>query len=255
MLKKISGVIIVCIMCLSAKLSAQTVREKVPSYFGVQFRPIIPEDFLSTTQIKVADGLLQAQFTQLQGYSFGVTTRVGFTKLISFETGINQVKRNYRTNYQLADSNLVGETNFGIVSYEIPLNLLFYIQLSKKIFMNVSLGSSLNFFPSNVGVYTIVDKHLFTSEGRRTSHFAGTMNGNVGFEYRTQKYGFFYIGASGVIPFKNIYKVAANYEYGNNIIYTAIGNINGGYLSLDLKYFFPIIHKKGTQVMDGPIQQ
>lgn len=255
MIKKVSWVLLIFIMYFSWILNAQTVREKIPSYFGFQYKPLIPEDFLSNTQIKVSDGPLQAQFIQLQGYSFGATTRLGFTKLISFETGINQVKRNYRTSYQLADSNLLGETNFGIVSYDIPLNLLFYVQLSEKFFMNVSLGSSFIFFPSNVGVYTILDKHLFTSEGRRTSHFGGSMNGNIGFEYRTEKYGFFYIGASGIIPFKNIYRVAANYEYGNNIIYSASGAINGGYLSLDFKYFFPVIAKKGEQVKRGPFQQ
>lgn len=254
MLKPLFCVLLI-IVVTSFRLNSQTVREKIPSYFGIQYKPLFPENFLSVTEIKLEQGGLKAQFTQLQGYSFGATVRIGFSKLISFETGINQVKRTYRTNYQLVDSSLVGETRFGILNYDIPFNLLFYIQLSKKIFMNVSLGSSLNFFPSNVGVYTIIDKHLFTSEGRRANHFSGTINGNIGFEYRTEKYGFFYLGTSGVIPFKNIYQVAANYEYGNTVIYSAVGTLNGGYLSLDFKYFFPLISKKGQQLKKGPIQQ
>jgi hypothetical protein len=252
MIKILIGTILIFSFCF---IQAQTVKDKIPSYFGIQYKPIIPEDFLSQTQIKVSNGSLNAEFTQLQGYSFGATTRVGFTKLISFETGINQVKRNFRTNFILADSNLVSETKFGIISYDIPLNVLFYIQLSKQFYMNASLGASLVFFPSNVGVYSVEDKHIFTSEGRRFAHFNGTLNGNYGFEYRTIKYGFFYVGASAIIPFNNIYKVAANYIYGNSIIYSAVGYLNGGYLSLDLKYFFPIIAKKGEQVKKGPIQQ
>lgn len=230
-------------------------KEKLPSYFGVQFKPIFPGDFLSKSKINVSDTGFLATFSQKYAYSFGATIRVGITKLISFETGINQVKRNYDINFSVPDSNVIGKTDFGILSYDIPLNAMIYIQLSEKIFSNASLGTSFIYYPSNVGSRIIENsKYVFTAEGRRNRRFDLEINANFGFELRTEKNGFFYIGSSAKIPFAPIFKVAASYEYGNEAQKLGIGEVNGSYLSLDLRYFFPIVKTKGTQFNKGPIE-
>ncbi len=237
------------------QLSFSQKREKFPSYFGIQFKPLIPGDFLSKSVVSVTDTGFIGTFTQKQGYSFGATVRIGLTKLISFETGINQVQRNYKIDFNLVDSAVTAKTSVGIISYDIPLNALIYIQLSEKIFTNASLGTSFVYYPSNVGTTVSVEpKHVFIGEGRRNKRFDFEINANLGFELRTEKNGFFYVGASAKIPFAPIFKVAASYEYESSQKALAIGDINGAYLSLDLRYFFPNIKNKGQQFNKGPIE-
>lgn len=235
-------------------VQAQSTKKNPPSYFGLQIKPIIPGNFLSKSQIKVNDTAFVGTFTQQYGYSFGAIVRVGLTKLISIETGINQVKRNYKIDFELSDSSVTASTTMGILSYDIPLTAMIYIQLSERIFTNASLGTSVVFYPSNVAAIVLAeDKHLFISEGRRNRHFDFEVNGNLGFELRTEKKGFFYIGASTKVPFRPIFTVAAAYEYKNSVKKIGVGQVNGAYLSLDLRYYFPNTNAKGMQFNKGPI--
>ena len=230
-------------------------KEKFPSYFGLQFKPLIPGDFLGKSTTEVQDEQLYAKFTQKFGYSFGASVRIGLTKLISLETGISLVQRNYAIDFAIADSNLYAKNTFGIINYDIPLNLLIYIQLSDKLFMNTSVGGSFIYNPTNVATKLVLDKgHAFIHEGRRTSKGAFEFNANVGMEWRSEKSGIFYVGLTGKVPFKPIFDVAAIYTKGS---YTKIatGSIVGSYLSLDLRYYLPNIAPKGKQFIHGPIEQ
>ncbi len=229
-------------------------KERFPSYFGLQFKPLIPGDFLAKSQVTVSNGTFSGTFTQRYGYSFGAMARIGLTKLISFETGINQVRRNYDIAFSHPDSSLYGSTDFGVISYDIPANAMIYIQLSEKFFTNASLGTSFVYYPSNVGVILPVDnKVTFSGEGKRNRRFDFEINANFGFELRTEKNGFFYLGASAKLPFAPIFKVAAVYEFPGNESVAAVGEVNGAYLSFDLRYFFPYSKSKGKNVSDGPI--
>ncbi|MGV3632349.1 MAG: hypothetical protein ACO1O6_14165 [Bacteroidota bacterium] len=230
-------------------------KDRFPSYFGFQFKPLIPGDFLAKSQITVSNGTFSGTFTQKYGYSFGAMARIGFTKLLSFETGINQVKRNYDIDFSYPDSSLYGSSDFGVISYDIPFNAMIYIQLSEKFFTNASLGTSFVYYPSNVGVILPVDnKVTFSAEGKRNRRFDFEINANFGFELRTEKNGFFYLGASAKLPFAPIFKVASVYEFPGNQSVAAVGQVNGAYLSLDLRYFFPTVKSKGKNTPDGPIK-
>lgn len=246
--------IFVSVLTMS-QISLAQKKERFPSYFGFQFKPLIPGDFLAKSQIPVSNGNFSGLFTQKYGYSFGAMTRIGFTKLISFETGINQVKRNYDVDFSYPDSSLYGSTDFGIISYDIPVNAMIYIQLSEKFFTNASLGTSFVYYPSNVGAVLPVDnKVTFSAEGKRNRRFDFEINANFGFELRTEKDGFFYLGASAKLPFAPILKVAAVHEFPGNEAVAAIGEVNGAYLSLDLRYFLPNVKSKGKNTPDGPIR-
>ncbi len=230
-------------------------KEKFPSYFGLQFKPLIPGDFLGKSITEVQNEQLHAKFTQKFGYSFGASVRIGLTKLISVETGINMVQRNYVIDFALADSNLYAKNTFGIINYDIPLNLLVYIQLSDQLFMNTSVGGSFIYNPTNVATKRTLDKgHAFLHEGRRTSKAAVEFNANVGMEWRSEKSGIFYVGLTGKVPFKPIFNVAAIYTKGS-YSKMATGSITGSYLSLDFRYYFPNIAPKGKQFIHGPIEQ
>jgi hypothetical protein len=242
-------------ICLSSFFYTQEEFEKANSYFGIQLKPLIPNNFISQTEYLLNDGPLTTKFTQNTGYSFGAITRIGLTKLLSIETGINQVKRNYSIYFEQTDSLVNTDTKMSMISYDIPLNIMVYVQLSKLFYMNTSLGSSLIYFPSNIGVVSVVDKQVFVAEGRRIRHFGATINANFGFEMRTTKSGYFYIGASGVIPLKPIYYFAGSYEYNNSVRNSSFTPINGAYLTIDFRYFFPNIPKKGIQMNQGPITQ
>ena len=230
-------------------------KEKFPSYFGLQFKPLIAGDFLGSSQLKLNNEQFFAVVNQKFGYSFGANVRIGLTKLISLETGINQVVRNYTIDYSIPDSNLYAQNDIGFLNYDIPLNALIYIQLSDKIFMNASLGGSMVYNPTDVATkLALQGGNVFIQEGRRFSKLGFEMNANFGGEYRTEKSGIFYVGISGRIPVKPIYEIAAVYErqaYSKK----ATGNLIGTYISFDFRYYLPNIKNKGVQFIPGPIEQ
>jgi len=240
---------------LHAQLNKPEKKEKFPSYFGLQFKPLIPGDFLGTSQVKLNTDEFYTTFTQKFGYSFGASVRVGLTKLISLETGINQVQRNYNIDFSVPDSNLTAHNDFGIINYDIPINALIYIQLTDKFFMNASLGGSLVFNPSDVKTQIADDNgNAFIHEGRRVSLLGFETNANFGLEYRTEKSGIFYLGISGRIPLRPIFDVAAVYDR-NGYQKVSIGSMTGTYLSFDIRYYLPNIKTKGPQFIPGPIEQ
>lgn len=235
---------------------AQTKKERVASYFGLQFKPLIPGDFLGESSTTLQNGGFKAIYNQQFGYSFGAVTRIGITDLISIETGINQVQRNYSIDFSLADSNLTSQMNFGMISYDIPVNGLIYIRLTEELYMNASLGGSMVFNPSNVAkIMYPRGLNEFIHEGRRRSRVGFEINANIGFEWRTEKSGFFYVGASGRIPVQPIFDIAAawGHQKVSNQIFQ-VGEMNGTYLAFDFRYFFPNIKNKGTQPIKGPIE-
>ena len=78
-------------------------------------------------------------------------------------------------------------------------------------------------------------------------------NANVGFEYRTKKSGFFYLGGSIRVPFSPLFIILTKYQ-NQGYDLTTIDELNGSYLSIDLKYFFPITRSSGSTFKPGPIE-
>jgi len=238
----------------------QKKKERVPSYFGLQIRPIFPTQFIgsSTTEFKQNDGETVQYNSTLQqkiGYSFGGTVRAGITKLIAIETGINFYRRNFSIDMEIPDSSIMATNDIGFVSYDIPLNALFYIKLAEKWYMNASIGVSVNFKPTDIAVVTKPGgNNEFQHIGVAQNKFGFDFNANVGFEFRTEKKGFFYLGGSANVPFKPLFDMVLNYSnqgYKSRVIEP----VDGSYLSVDFKYFFPNIKNKGVQFQNGPIEQ
>lgn len=228
-------------------------RTKFPTYFGLQFRTLVPSSIGGSASFSNADQNFTLDFSSLVGGSYGVTIRKGITKLIAFETGINYVKRTYQLKSAYADSSYNWSTSLSFISYEIPLNALVYIQMGKKTFANVSMGTFLNYSPS------FVHKELVITGLNKFNHFGITrskanfcFNTSVGVEYRTEKSGFFYFGGSAVVPIIPIFDLYSEYNYGTNTIRQFKSPIAGSYLSIDVKYIFQNIKNKGTQFNKGP---
>lgn len=228
-------------------------RDKYPSYFGLHVRPIFPTRFIGKQTTRLSQNGFTTSVSQSYGYSFGGIVRVGITKLIALETGINFVERNFKVEMALPDSSLSASNTMTFVSYDIPLNGLVYIQLGKRVYANASLGVAATFKPSDIGVINLPGgANTFTHTGFVQSKFALDFNANFGFEYRTEKKGFFYIGGTAKVPFKPLFDLIAQYKNQGNKT-TMYGQVDGTFLALDFKYFFPNIRNKGTQFMKGPI--
>jgi hypothetical protein len=236
------------------KLVAQTERNS-DAYFGIQYKPLMAANFIGTSKMTLKDSSFESTFNQTLGYSIGGIVRVQLGKNIAIETGINQIKRNYNVNYISLDSNKTASKSLSFTSFDIPINTLFFVKMTEKIFLNTSLGPSIVFNPSNVASQIAYNKYtIFKAEGRRKSIFSAELNANLGFEYRTKKSGFYYIGTSARIPFAAIFNVATMYET-NGTKHVQYGSINGTYLSLDFRYFFSNTKTKETIFQPGPIEQ
>jgi hypothetical protein len=57
----------------------------------LQFKPLIAGNFLGSSQLKLNNEQFFAVVNQKFGYSFGANVRIGLTKLISLETGIDEL--------------------------------------------------------------------------------------------------------------------------------------------------------------------
>ncbi|MBL1278643.1 MAG: hypothetical protein COA33_000080 [Fluviicola sp.] len=237
-------------------------KAKLPSYFGIRISPIFPTQFIGEKTLSMQQPAndpfkISTTITQTMGYSFGGTVRAGLTKLLAIETGLNFTKRNFDLTMELPDSSIRASNTLEFIQYDLPVNALFYIQLSKKWYMDASLGLAGTFSPTHVGVVTVPQKKQeFRHTGIVQSKFGLDLNANLGFEFRTEKKGFFYLGGSARVPFKPLFNMYLEYNYtGSTVNKVLKGEVDGSYLAIELKYFFPIIKNKGVQFNDGPIVQ
>jgi len=80
-------------------------------------------------------------------------------------------------------------------------------------------------------------------EGAYRGKVQGALETNLGFEYRTKKFGYFYLGASYHLPFAPITTFAMSYEYPpGNVV--SIANVRGSYMTIDIRYFFNEVKRK-----------
>ncbi len=220
------------ILCSSLKIAAQ----RNVTTVGFQFKPIFPLNFIGTGETVNVDQGVTFTLGLKSGFAGGMVIRRGFTDLISLETGINYVKRKY--SLIILDEEYERKTDFRIIGYEIPVSLLVYIQLSEVIYMNVSLGSSLDMFASAVQTFDT----NFNQVSFRNHVFQPAVLANIGWEWRTEKSGYFYVGASYHRPFNFIYLSRAEYSKPNKLPTDPNAfsetELLGNYLTLDFRYFF-----------------
>ncbi len=247
----------------SLSISAQIKhKKKLPTYFGIEFSPVFPTSFIGEKTLTLNQPTndpfnLSTTITQKMGFSIGGTVRTSFTKFIAIETGINYTKRNFDISMSLPDSNISANTTLGFIQYSLPINALFYIKLDEKWYMDASLGFGINFSPTSVGKTTQPQKkHVFDHLGYLEKKIGFDLNANLGFEFRTEKKGFFYLGGSARIPFQPLFHLYMQYTYETSATQKVIdGNVDGSFLAIQFKYFFPNIKNKGPQFNKGPIEQ
>lgn len=199
---------------------------------GIQAKPIFPVKFLKTGPQTFAQNGVNFTLTPKFGYSGGMVIRWGITKTVSLETGINYVKRNY--NLEFKTDTFLGKSDFGIVNYQIPVSALVFIRLSNKLYMNASAGLSADMFVSDIHT----SANYFNNYSQRNGVFQSGVLANLGFEYRTEKAGYFYIGSSFHRPFLQIYNSSLRYLKPDNTSESVEMKLLGSYLTFDVRYFF-----------------
>ncbi len=208
--------------------------------FGIQLKPIIPVEFFSAGKQEVNNNDIFYTNQPKLGMSFGMVIRKGLTKNISLETGLNFLRRNFDLTIEDQSIGFSGTSDFSIVNYEIPVLALVYVELSRSIFMNVSGGISLDIYPTPL----FVSDDYFTNAINRSNWIQPSLLANVGWEYRTEKSGYIYFGASLHRSFnKAIFTEFVGYtEFDQNgnrqVIDETTFDVTGNYFTIDLRYFF-----------------
>ena len=249
--------ILILILLVSFCSFSQGKRKKSSAehFFGLTYKPLIPFGLVGDKPVDIQIESFTTNVKPTFGYTFGANIRTGITKLLAIETGLLYTRKNYLTSFNLADSSLTDENDFGIINFDIPINMLVYIQLGEKLYVNTALGVSLTYNPSNIRTQTNPEgAHLFKIQASRRGFFSGELNANVGFEYRTEKDGFFYLGISGKIPFEPLLNVVSIYENDDYLIFNG-AELSGATFAIDLRYFFHNTKNKGTKFKGGPIEQ
>lgn len=209
---------------------------------GIQLKPMVPSQFFGTGPVRQLTDHTDALLENRLGWNSGVVIRRGLNNMWSLETGISMVQRNYKVSFQSVRFGFSEQMSYRLVGYEIPIQALIYVQLGKQWFMNGSGGMSLNFYPSNLEKFgsVVVDTTFIDYEVKtyRNNWMMPSVLANLGFEYRTPKSGYFYVGASYHRPLSEIalsnLRVSSNGS-GNDTRFL----LNGTYLTLDLRYFLP----------------
>lgn len=228
MLRRYSILILLLVITFSS-LNAQ---ERVTT-FGIQFKPIVPSELFKTGVQEVEQNNVFFTTTPKFGYSFGMAIRKGLTKTLSLESGISYLNRGYELNIQDDDIGFSETSDFKLINYEIPVSLLVYIQLSRQAFMNVSGGVAMDMYPTDLFTYSPnFQNDVVVADWLRASLIA-----NIGWEYRTEESGYFYIGGSYHRPFSYMAKEIVWYN-GNDRNERVVFDLFGNYVTIDLRYFF-----------------
>lgn len=215
--------------------------------FGIQIKPIIPNSYFNASNVSEGfystdSSLYSFNLKPRVGQSTGMNIRKNFTKVVSFETGINFVQRRYKL--EVKNENVNDYSNFTIRSYEIPAQLLTYVRVSDKWYLNGSFGLSYNVFVSNI--YSEGNENSFFYQNTlRRKKGQSSFIANLGAEYRTKTKGYFYLGLSLHRPFKSIVRVFPEFDDGineYNVLAPSLNSdfleLNGNYFTIDLRYFF-----------------
>ncbi len=212
--------------------SVNCLSQKGKTLVGIQIKPITSLSLLGNEKIYNDISEVQFETTLTSGLSAGIVIRHNFSNLLAFETGINYVKRKY--SLKITDGNIINNSIFRIIGYEIPALLMIYAQLGEKIYINGSMGPTMDMFPSSIQTTDSVFNHV----AFRNHIFQPAISSNLGFEFRTDKSGIIYLGASFQKPFSFIYLSKIGY-YGNGKNFVVQNELPGSYLTIDFRYFFP----------------
>lgn len=206
--------------------------------FGMQYRPIIPNEIFNGESFDMSNEEVEASVSNKFSHTFGMVIRHNFTDNWSLETGINQLRRNIWIDALHYASEKTSRFDLGMLTYELPVQAMYFVQLGSEIYMNASAGMSVNFFPSEHSKVS-PGEGVFRAQSARKSWAGLSVLANVGWEYRTDNSGYFYLGASLHRPINNVSQIQVAYRLDGQPYLEAFEWYRGNFMSLDIRYYFP----------------
>ena len=234
-MKKIVRLILLFVFC-NTLLLAQS-KEKQETTFGIGLRPIFSSSYFRTGPKNFSDAAINYTIAQSTGFSLGAYIKHSFNKRIAVETGINYTKRQYKLS--IVDTTFTGGGYFKIIGYEIPINVIATIPLGKQTSMSASLGMTIDIFPSDVVTF----RDYFVQYSYRLHRANEGVIAGVGYSWITEKSGTLYFGISYHRSFSPIFNEQVEYypqrDFNKQPTSTGRTSLQGDYLSVDLRYYFP----------------
>tara|TARA_B100001758_G_scaffold247951_1_gene268981 strand:+ start:14625 stop:15329 length:705 start_codon:yes stop_codon:yes gene_type:complete len=218
---------------LSAK--SQETRTK----FGLQYKPIVPAAYFNSAKIYVQSDNYKFKLHPKYSSSFGMIIRHRINKTFSLESGLNYIERNFNLSISNSNINLSDFTVFGMRSYELPLQILTYVQIKEYWYLNVSFGISYNVLASDI-FSDGETKYYFQNTIRKNGGYEALL-ANIGIEYRTENKGDYYLGTSLHRPWQAIGKIYPEFNNETNIFNESQEfslDMIGNFLTIDFRYFF-----------------
>lgn len=219
-------------------------KQKTFVTIGPELSLIMPTDFGARPNTLWGDTM--TKFYPNFSFRVGACLRFDFSRTFSFQTGLFYISRSYTSQIgrvNSGQSEIVEEyysTTLNYIGFEIPLMALFYVQLGRKWFMNNAVGFSVDFFPSSIVKSFGDTANKYIAYGGRNSWCVPAMKAAIGFEYRSENSGYFYLGGQFHRPFFGIFD---GYNERANVVPYGLQPSripqSGTYFSIDFKYFFP----------------
>lgn len=223
------SIVAILVFLSSVDLRAQ----KDVTTVGFQLKPIIISDIVGSGPFEIQKSTLSVGVRPLTGMSFGMIIRTGITEKIAFETGINRVTRSYEYDFSDSETGYSRTLDFSYLNYEVPIKGLIFIQLGEDLYMNNSLGLSLDLYASDVASGDIELQQVT----QRTQWAKAALEANLGMEFRSKKSGIFYLGTTFHNPFSRVARSAVHYRTLTEARFVDF-DLTAGYLTLDFKYYF-----------------
>ena len=209
--------------------------------FGLQYKPIIPTAYFNAADLSKSSASYIFNLEPKYSNSFGMVIRHQINKTFSVESGLNYTQRNFKLSITNSDIKLADFTNFGMRSYEFPIQLLTYVRASENWYLNIAFGISHNVLASDIFSYGEDENNVFFQNTYRKSGGYSALLANVGMEYRTESKGYYYFGTSLHRPWKAIGGIYPEYDdkTGNTLedkeFYI---EMLGNFITIDFRYFF-----------------
>ena len=214
--------------------------------FGLQYKPIIPAKYFNSFHTYSSSGNYKFKLSNLYSNSFGMVLRHKINKTFLFETGLNYTQRNYKLNLSNINIGFEDFTSFEMRSYELPIQILTYVQVSEFWHLNVAFGISHNVLASDI-ISSGDNSSSFIQNTYRKNGGYRALIANLGMEHRTNEKGHYYFGASLHLPFTEIgriYPIYSDLTEANNFNTENFEDkffieLPGNFITIDFRYFFP----------------
>ena len=209
--------------------------------FGLQYKPIIPAEYFNAADLSTSSAYYIFNLEPKYSNSFGMVMRHQINKTFSVESGLNYTQKNFKLSIINSDINLADFTNFGMRSYELPIQLLTYVRASENWYLNIAFGISHNVLASDIFSYGEEKNYFFFQNTYRKSGGYSALLANLGMEYRTERKGYYYFGTSLHRPWKAIGRIYPEYDDKTNIFNEEkefYFDMLGNFVTIDFRYFF-----------------